>query len=125
DQHHILARPQLQVVGDVDGRDQETQLQGKMASQRADALQQLAALAVIHQRYQGVAHFQADFIQLQQTLNLLLRVRFLFARDDLSGLDVLRSNLRCAGGKVCGDCCQQEERELWQTRNETEQQQDR
>ena len=58
--NHVFARLQLHVVGDVNGRHQEAELQGEVAPKRADALQQLPALRLIDQRHQRVADFQAQ-----------------------------------------------------------------
>ena len=80
---HVFARLELHVVGDVNGRHQKTELQSEMAAKRANALQELPALRLVDQRHQRVADFEAEFIELEQALDLLLRVGlFVLLRAD-------------------------------------------
>src|SRR5882724_4744862 len=111
-QHEVFARAKLQIVRDVHGRNQETQLQGKMPAQRTNALQQLAALHLIDQGNQCVAHFQADLVQLEQGFNLLLWVRLLLVGDNLRSLYVSGSHLRSTRSKVRRDRRKKEKRKL-------------
>ncbi len=70
----ILARLEAHVVGDVHGRHDEAQLLGQILPQRLHPGQQLPALILVDQGHQAVAHFQAEFVQLQQIFD---RVFFL------------------------------------------------
>ena len=56
----IGVRRQLEVVADVHRLHQEAQLLRELAAHAADARQQFAALALVDQRHQAEADFQAD-----------------------------------------------------------------
>ena len=55
----IFAGFEAHIVGDMNGRNDEAELQSEIAAQRFDARQKLPALAGIDQRHQPVADFEA------------------------------------------------------------------
>ena len=57
---------QLQVVADVHRRHQEADVLGELAAHALDARHQFAALVLVHQRDQAVAHFQAQRVDRAQ-----------------------------------------------------------
>ena len=58
----------FEVVGDVHRRNDETQLQRQVAAQCLYPLQQLSALLDVDQRHQAVSDFEAELVELQQSL---------------------------------------------------------
>ena len=63
DQQRILAGPQLQVVAQVQGRNDHPHVQGELPPDGADAGQQVAVLLLVHQGNKPVPHFQLQGIQ--------------------------------------------------------------
>jgi hypothetical protein len=61
-------RLQFQVVADVHRRRQEADFLGELLADALDALEQLAALALVDQRNQAVAHFQAQGVDRHDVL---------------------------------------------------------
>ena len=80
-QQAVTVGGQFQVVADVHRRDQESQVLGQLATHRLDARHQFAALVLVDQRNQPVAHFQAQRIDRAQFVPGQFRVA-----------------VRCAGG---------------------------
>jgi hypothetical protein len=58
----VGVRLELEVVADVHRRGKEADFLGKLLAQAADALEQLAVLALVHQRNQAVADLQAEHV---------------------------------------------------------------
>ena len=69
DQQGVLPRLELQVIAQVQGGDDHAHIQSELPPDGADARQQIAALLLIYQRDEAVAHFQLQNIQGQQGLH--------------------------------------------------------
>ena len=63
EQHRVVARLELQVVADVHRRDGDAELLPELRAQRADALDQLAALLAVDQRHQLVADLELEHVE--------------------------------------------------------------
>ncbi len=120
--NHVFARLQLHVVGDVNGGHQEAELQGEVAPQGADALEQLAALRLIDERHQRVTHLQAQFVELEQLLDLLLGAGLLVRFRRRGVTRRLGFRFRSARGEIKRNRRKEKEREFRQTGNQPEQQ---
>ena len=68
----IFARLEAHVVGDVNRRDDESQLLRQVLPQRFHPRQKLASLILVDQRNQAVADFEAEFVEFQQILDRIL-----------------------------------------------------
>ncbi|KAF5029483.1 hypothetical protein DSECCO2_648130 [anaerobic digester metagenome] len=73
DEHHVLARAQLEVVAQVQGGDDHAHVQGELAADGADAREQVAVLFLVHERDEAVAHLEFQGVQRQQGLDLFRR----------------------------------------------------
>src|ERR1700676_1012913 len=65
----VFARLEADVIGDMNGRNDKAELQGKAAAQRFDARDQLSALLDVNQVDEGIADFEGEFVELQKVLN--------------------------------------------------------
>lgn len=120
EEDHVFAGLELEIVGDVNGGDEETQLESEMAAKGANALEQLAALGLIDKRNEGVTHFEADFIELQEAFDLLLGVGLFLVGDEFGSFYVADAVLGSERSQVGGERGEQEERKLGQARNQAE-----
>ena len=114
----VLLRLQAHVVGDVHRRNDEAQLLRQILPQRFHPGQQLAALILIDQRHQPVAHFEAEFVELQQIFDRILgRLFFPGCRRCSRGCRRLFGELGRAPGQKPSARRQQKEGKLGQSRN--------
>ena len=74
DEQSVLAGLELQVVTQMQGGDDHAHVQRELAADGADAGEQVAALFLVHQRDEAVAHFQFQGIQRQQGLHFFRRI---------------------------------------------------
>ena len=71
---HVLARPDLEVVADVDGRDDEAHLEGEVPPQRPDALDEVAGAPRprLDQRHQLEADLELHQVERHEDLAAFL-----------------------------------------------------
>ena len=75
DEQGVLAGLELEIVTQVQGGDDHTHVQSELTADGADTGEQVAALLLVHQRDEAVAHFELQSIQGQQGLHFFRRVR--------------------------------------------------
>ena len=67
---HVLRGRELDVVTDARGRHDDPELERHLLPHDADALKQVALLALVHQRHQGVADFDLERLHRQHFADL-------------------------------------------------------
>src|SRR5205085_2873982 len=94
--HNVLVARQADVVANADRWNEHAQLERALLAEQRDALEQVAALALVDERDERVADLELDRIDLQQILHRIGRRRRLGRLDlDLLGLrESLRDALR-------------------------------
>ncbi len=73
DEDAIFAGLELEVVPNAQRRNHETHVQGELAPDGTDPVEEIPVLFFVHNRNQAVAHFQFQAIQTEKRFHLLRR----------------------------------------------------
>ena len=121
EQDRVFVRLELEVVADVDRRNDEAHIRGELPPDGLDTTKQLAVLLGVDQRYETIAYLEFQDIDGQQGLDaLILRGRFFGAPFLLLVQGGARLVPKRDEGDDAGDGGQEEEREAREPRHQPE-----